>query len=269
MAVPPASLSDRVLDRVNKTLSGKADAKVRLKFVLRELGKWRSALIQNSVVKALGTAVVTGPFQGMKLPARAAEGCFVPKLLGSYESPLHPVIERIVAAPYERIVDIGCAEGYYAVGLALRMPKTRIFAFDINEKAQAACRNLAVLNGVADRVTVGGLFSGADFADYAGSCVVCDIEGAERALLDPAAYPGLREVDVLVEAHDCFSPGLSGLLRERFAATHRIESFESLPSAVPSLAIMETWDELDRLLAVWEWRSGPTPWLFMTRRPGA
>ena len=64
MAVPPASLSDRVLERVKKTLSGKADAKVRLKSALRELGKWRSALIQNSVVKTLGTAVARRPVQG-------------------------------------------------------------------------------------------------------------------------------------------------------------------------------------------------------------
>ena len=102
------------------------------------------------------------------------------------------MIERIVAAPYERIVDIGCAEGYYAVGLALRMPGTRIFAFDINEKAQAACRNLATLNGVSDRVTVGGLFSGADFADYGGSCVICDIEGAERDAARPGGLSGAR-----------------------------------------------------------------------------
>jgi hypothetical protein len=266
VAVPPASLSDRTLDRVGKTLSSKADSKARLKFALRELGKWRTLLIQNAVVMAHGTAVLDGPFKGMKLPANAAEGCFVPKLLGSYESPLHPVIERIVASSYDRIVDIGCAEGYYAVGLALRMPTTRIFAFDVNENAQATCRDLAILNGVSDRIAVGALFSGADFAGYGGSCVICDIEGAERALLDPATYPGLREVDVLVEAHDCFSPGLSGLLRDRFAPTHEIESFDSRPSAVPQLAIMEKWDELDRLLAVWEWRSGPTPWLFMTRR---
>ena len=29
---------------------------------------------------------------------------------------------------------------------------------------------------------------------------------------------------------------------------------------------MESLSDLDRLIALWEWRSGPTPWLWMTRK---
>lgn len=48
--------------------------------------------------------------------------------------------------------------------------------------AETGCREVAVLNGVAERVQVGGLFQGADFAAYAGrkTWLVMDIEGGER-----------------------------------------------------------------------------------------
>jgi hypothetical protein len=29
---------------------------------------------------------------------------------------------------------------------------------------------------------------------------------------------------------------------------------------------MEGLSDMDRLLALWEWRTGPTPWLWMQRR---
>ena len=266
MANQPRPLAERTIELVDNILkSGNGDANARMKSALRTLGKWRTVLIKNQILSEFDCAAIAGPFRGMRLQKISSEGCFVPKLLGSYESSLHPVVERIVASGYDRIIDIGCAEGYYAVGLALRMPAAEILAFDTNEAAQRTCAATAALNGVADRIKIGGLFAGADFAAHPGALVICDIEGAEGELLDPEAYPGLREVDVLVEAHDCFTPGLSGTLANRFAATHRIERFESRTSleALPPLA--DSWDELDRLLAVWEWRSGETPWLFMTR----
>jgi len=40
------------------------------------------------------------------------------KLLGFYEQPLQPYIEQVIQTGYPTIINIGCAEGYYAVGLA-------------------------------------------------------------------------------------------------------------------------------------------------------
>ena len=76
--------------------------------------------------------------------------------------------------------DIGCAEGYYAVGMAGRMPATRVDAFDIDPAAQRACGELAARRGVAERVRVGARFTADDFAAYAGrkTLVLCDVEGA-------------------------------------------------------------------------------------------
>lgn len=237
---------------------------------IRYLAKWRSALIGNTFVRKSGTAVLNGPLKGLDFIESSAEGCHVAKLLGSYEQPLHPYIEQAINTPYDRILNIGCAEGYYAVGLALRMPNTKNLAFDINPDAQEKCRQLAVKNGVDDRIETGALFSPEDFAKYVSgrTLVFCDIEGAELDLLDPDIAPALKQMDIIVEAHDCLVPGAADELTKRFSPSHNIERV--LDNGLRNLDTTPSWFDnlahLDQILAIWEWRSGPTPWLVMTAK---
>jgi hypothetical protein len=242
----------------------------RLATALRHLAKWRSNLIGNTLAGQLGTTIPAGPFAGMTFPGPAAEGGYSPRLLGAYEATLHPVMEMIVARPYARVIDIGSAEGYYAVGLARRMPGADVWARDASPRARALCAELARINGLSDRLRIGGEIVHADLAicHVAPTVVICDIEGAEDALLDPAASPGLLAADILVEAHDVFSPGLSSRLADRFAATHRVTRLPRRidPDALPPLTA--GWSDLDRLIALWEWRGGDTPWLWLDRWPG-
>jgi hypothetical protein len=237
---------------------------------LRLLAKWRSLLIQNTLLQHEGTVVRQGPLRGLDFLLQSAEGCHVAKLLGCYEQPLQPYLERAFTEAYPTILNIGCAEGYYAVGFARRLPAARVWAFDLDEKARSVCQSLAEKNGVADRVRVGGLFQPEDFRSYihGPTLVLCDIEGAERALLDPERAPELRSMDVIVESHEGLAPGITEELLRRFSSSHEItlvpddgqRRLENPPAWFLNLA------HLDQLLATWEWRSGPTPWLVMRTR---
>ena len=240
----------------------------RLEAQLRQLAKWRSTVLANTLAARGGGLVAQGPFAGMAYPVAASEGGRAPRLLGVYEASLHPVIETVIDRAYPQLIDIGCAEGYYAVGLARRMPHALVHARDMNPAARALCAELARANGVADRLRIGPEVTHADFDLCAVSptFVLCDIEGAEAELLDPARAPALAEADLLVEVHEGMRPGLLAALSARFAATHRITRIErSLrPDLLPDWA--ETLSDLDRLLLLWEWRANPTPWLWMERR---
>jgi hypothetical protein len=183
---------------------------------------------------------------------------------------LQPFIEAAIEANYQTILNIGCAEGYYAVGMARRMPATQVLAFDLNSKAQEVCTALAEQNGVSDRVQVGALFKPEDFEQHSGQSVLvlCDIEGAERELLDPNLSPALKGMNIIVESHECLIPGITQLLIDRFKDSHQITLVQddgqrrltSPPQWFLNLA------HLDQLLATWEWRSGPTPWLVMVSK---
>ncbi|WP_299504968.1 hypothetical protein [Cypionkella sp.] len=109
---------------LKRLLDGPPDA-ARLEQAFRHLAKWRSELISNTLVGRSGTKVLSGPFRGMDYPVRASEGSRAARLMGSYESSLAPVIEEIVTKAYPVIIDVGSAEGYYAVGLARRVCLTR------------------------------------------------------------------------------------------------------------------------------------------------
>src|SRR6516164_6432959 len=61
--------------------------------------------------------VLSGPFAGLRYLDEPIWGPIEPKWLGTYEQELLPVIQQIIQTPYSTIIDIGSAEGYYAVGL--------------------------------------------------------------------------------------------------------------------------------------------------------
>lgn len=267
LANAPSPFTIAATETLRRIAAAPADP-ARLAEALRHLAKWRSELIANTLADRSGTEVLSGPFKGMKYPVRASEGSRSARLIGAYEASLAPVIEEIAGRRYKLVVDVGSAEGYYAVGLALRLPLARVLARDENPNAQALCRTLANANGVADRVEIGGRMEHADFDICKGkkSLVVCDIEGAEAELLDPTLAPGLLKADILVEAHDCMRPGISALIAGRFRATHEVRVIGRMLDASGLPDWMESLGDLDRLLALWEWRTGPTPWLWMVRK---
>jgi hypothetical protein len=258
-----ANIKQKAIDQ----LASDSDDQTCLNSTLRLLSKWRSALIQNTLLAQHGSVIMEGPFQGMRFLSQSAEGCHIAKLIGCYEQPLQPHIEEAIKTKYSRILNIGCAEGYYAVGMAMRMLTSKVLAFDLNPKAQEVCKALAVQNGVSERVSVGALFKAKDFEQYVDEkvLVLCDIEGAERELINPELSPELKSMDIIVESHECLSPGITQLLIDRFKETHLITLIQD--DGQRRLENPHQWflnlAHLDQLLATWEWRSGPTPWLVM------
>jgi len=234
--------------------------------VLRRLGRWRSRLLANTYVARHGPVVMQGPFAGMTYVTEAAEGALVPRLIGTYESELHPHVARIAEAGLDCVINVGCAEGYYAVGLARLLQTVEVHAFDINPEAQKACVELAALNGVEGRVLVGGEFKAEDFQAFAGrrAFVMLDVEGAETDLLQPDRAPALAAMPIIVETHDLYRPGTMAELVRRFTPSHEIIVVEQQPKLFDMPPWLQSLPHLDQLLAVWEWRAKPTPWLVMT-----
>ena len=147
--------------------------------------------------------VLNGPFAGMVYLNEPVWGSITPRWLGSYEGCLHPVIREIIAANHARVIDVGCAEGYYAVGFCRALPGADVFAFDMDPESRAQVLRLWELNGRPGQLTVGGLLDHAELERLARphALLMCDIEGGEMQLLDPARCEALKTMDVLVEVH--------------------------------------------------------------------
>lgn len=170
-------------------------------------------------------AVLNGPFAGLKYPCigQIPLSKILPKLLGTYECEIFPVLESIQNTRYGTIVNIGCAEGYYAIGLAKMFPDAQIFAYDLNAQSIEFAKAMADLNRVDEQVVFNGLFTSESCKTLSLKnpvLVVCDCEGAEYELITPFVWEGLV-CDFLVEIHNCRADqGQSLQLVKAFSETH-------------------------------------------------
>lgn len=242
--------------------------------LLIEAAGARRRLITRELVRVAGARCAAGPFRGMMLPEASSwgDGDLAPKLLGSYECELHPALERAFGRDPAIVVNVGCAEGYYAVGATLRLPGRPVYAFDLDEAALRVCAEAARLNGVADRIRLERSCDAARLADLVDgprrALVLLDCEGFERTLLGPDTLPALARADLIVECHDFLEPGLCERLAGLLRASHEVEIVREGgrdPAAWPILHALGT---LDRFLAVCEFRPSLMRWIVAWSRAG-
>ena len=246
---------------------------------VRRLIEWNRDAVHAQVFlndRISDLVVRHGPFRGMRYPqARSVGSTLVPKLIGSYEKELHPVIDRICNVPYTAIVDIGCAEGYYAIGLAMRISGATVYAFDTDAEATALCRAMAELNGVSSRVITGEFCSPETLASLdlgSRALIVCDCEGFEGTLFTKQTVGALADHDVLVELHDFLDIELSSSIREVFSESHDIHAVKSVDDLEKAhtyvYAELDGFDLASRKMLLAERRPAVMEWFFMTPSRG-
>ncbi len=218
------------------------------------------------IVSQVGWEVQTGPFQGMRYVQRALSSALLPKLLGTYENELHPALEKLLETSYEAVVDIGSAEGYYAVGLARRLAEATVYGYDMDPDARAMCGELAVRNGVADRVVIRDQFTPDHLAELPGErfLVVCDVDGYETELFKPELAHHWAGADLIVELHDCFGLPCRDQVTACLAPSHDLEVIPSGVKTFPPGVDIQL-PEDDRRLTVDELRP-PQAWLIARPR---
>ena len=174
------------------------------------------------------STVMAGPFSGMRYIELSIGSALIPKLLGIYERELAPCIEEICRNRPELVVDLGAAEGYYAVGLARRLPASRIIAFESEELGRRDLLRLAQLNGVADRIEIRATCTPADLiyiaTRFEHATYVIDIEGNESMLLDDGVCNLLSRSTLLVEVHEFVVPSIAKSLQMQYQNTHHVLS---------------------------------------------
>lgn len=187
-----------------------------------------SGSLKNLVRKRTKNRVYSGPFAGMLwIEANQRDADFdIPKLLGIYERELNSCIEQACAHHFPLIVDVGAAEGYYAVGLALRNPTTQVIAFEMQKRERAQLEEKAKLNSVSERIEIRGMCEPEDLENALSNVprpfVIIDTEGYELKLLDPSLVPSLARAYILVELHEFAVKGIGETIRGWYGGTHHI-----------------------------------------------
>lgn len=214
--------------------------------------------------------VLHGPFKGLKYPSMDSVGSgLYPKLIGSYERELNALFELICRQKYSEILDIGCAEGYYAVGCSIRIPTAKIFAYDISDKARILCQQMAIVNG-ADNVTIRSACTPEELAEFNFTnrgLIICDCEGYEYELFNEENVSNLKKCDLLIEVHDFLNPNISPRLRTLFSNTHEISVIRSISDKEKAMLYhyneSENLSPLLKKILFKEGRPGIMEWLLM------
>jgi hypothetical protein len=231
-----------------------------------------ATLAKRRVLRLSSGKVLAGPFAGMLLvrpPDTAREYAM---LLGTYEMELRDAIERICATPPDLIVDVGSADGYYSVGLAMRCStSTRVIAFEKDEAVRERATKLATANNVASRIEFRGRCDLAALNDalaaFGRKLLLVDLGGGERELLDPNAVPAMSSCEIIAEMHASRVADIDELMESRFRPTHQLvmhhpdaRSDEDLP---PQLA--KDWNPWTASLMS-EHKPGSSGWYHMVPR---
>ena len=212
--------------------------------------------------------VRTGFMKGLKYPGFSSFGSSIfPKLSGTYESELTDAFLKFERNNYSCIIDVGCAEGFYAVGLAQRFKEAKLYAFDISETAQQLCKEMAVLNNVSDRVEVRQECTAENLSTLVKaqrSLIICDCEGYERHLFTKEMIASLQNSDLIIELHPMHEKDVKEYLHQLFTDTHTIDYVSSyddnrkifeLPDVYSSLS------KIDKIKIVQEGRAFSMDWM--------
>jgi len=221
--------------------------------------------------------VQAGPFRGMRYIARAHGSALAPKIAGTYEQEIQPYLAKLRAINPDVFVDIGAAEGYYAVGAAFARWFPRIIAYESDDTARRDLAALMTLNQVDPaRIDVRGTCAAGALNTLLADClrpaVLMDAEGHELLLLDPLRVPHLARCHLLVEHHDFLVPGLRDEICQRMGGTHDITLIEQAPRRAEDLACADPFVRLFpsgiRRRVLGEQRPFTNHgWLWLTPRP--
>jgi hypothetical protein len=242
----------------------KAFTKLRRKRISRQLFQQNQGIVQRGI------------FKGLKLDGRSniSQGPLALKIFGLFEQEVIKNIEQL--APFEDVVNIGAADGYFSIGLVKSGLAKRSICFEITEQGRDAIRRNAKVNGVEDKLVIfgkadqhiGRFLTEAEY-NSARSLVLCDIEGAEFDLFTIDFFKALQGSTIIIELHDRIflqSTEPRAKLIDNIPTGYYHEIIRSKPPEWSGIDEIEAFSDNDRALVTSEGRNLIGEWLIISKQ---
>jgi hypothetical protein len=242
---------------------------------LAGLSRRRKRFVASRVLSQLSKSATVngGPFKGMRYGITQAKcSALLPKLLGTYESEIASILDGFLSTKqYITCLDIGVAEGYYAVGVARRQPNCQVHAFDTDLSALELCRSNARVNDCEEQITLHQGITAADLEKFpiaSPGLIISDCEGYEKYLFTNRSVKNLVKCDLIIEIHDFYDSTISEHIQDVFLDTHQLgfvstinDMQKALTYVVPQISCLDL--ELRGFLLS-EFRPCPMRWAILT-----
>lgn len=223
----------------------------------------RSERISLETYDACNGIVKYGPFQGLSLNRQTwwGKSDLGAQCLGLYEKEILNEIGRQEKGKYQTFIDIGAADGYYAVGMLLAGIVDEVISFEISDAGRVAISENWDNNGKPGAITVYGEANHASLAVipshvFDDALVLIDIEGYEFDLLTKEVIKQLQFSEVIIEIHnwiDDFENRYAQLLRD-LSEHFNIEKLEPVDRNTSYLPELRAYTDDNRLLLISERR---------------
>lgn len=226
--------------------------------------------ISEQLFQQFDGTVRYGLFSGLKLPQRTYWGRseISSQLLGIYEKEIQNLIfENSINRKY--FIDIGAADGYFAIGVLIANLFQSSVAFEIDSRGREIIKLNAAVNGVSDRIQVRGEANSDWYeeydSDFLADCVILiDIEGFEFSLLNDISFLKLNKSIIIVEIHDFLVENGDRRLQQLLQASSSTHSYSFIKSGARDLSVfleLSNYSDDYRWLIASEGRSQVMRWL--------
>ncbi len=247
--------------------------KYRIFFGIHDVFNRRRIYLSKIIFNYFDGVIQAGPFNGLRLVEQSSWGIGdrASMIFGLYES---EVLNSLIKKPgeYKTFVDVGAADGYYAVGGLKAKLFERVYCFEVNPRSREIILKNASINGVSGSISVFGKANN-DFIkllpfDILSSAVfLIDIEGGEFDLLTTEVLDQLKQSIVYIELHDGLLPNGQNLKNElimRCIKTHNLLEFTSGSRDLSGIDFLQNFNDNDRWLMCSEGRPYRMSWLQLT-----
>ena len=225
----PSNTSDQTLHHLFSTICERHPAELKM-----AIERYRRK-VSVQLAKHHQNTIQYGPFKGLRLDGEShwSEGDRGAMVLGLYEQEVLNLLKEC-SRPKGVFINLGAADGYYAIGVLIANLFAKAIAFEITEEGQNVIRAQAEFNHVTDRLTVLGkaeigFAQSLSKADLLDSVVLCDIEGGEFEVFTPETFQDLQSSTIVIELHEWFSDAEQrvGKLIDACAKTHTYRFFRT------------------------------------------
>lgn len=255
------------------TLNSKSSS--RLKWLLNRLFIWipiqeRRKHLSRQVDKYFNSTVAYGPFKGQKLTPknwwdvkdRAS------MLLGIYEQ---EILHSLAGLPrnYTTFIDLGAADGYYAIGSLVSGQFNKAYCFEMSKKGRDVIQENANLNNVANKISIYGkadsdFYKNIPAEDLSSSVILFDIEGAEFDICTAELFEKLKKSVIFMEIHSIFfADGQQRYenLKKNAQAWFNLTELTTGPRDPSQFPELDGYEDTDRWLICSEGREKRMTWL--------
>ena len=235
----------------------------------------RRLIIAQRLADELDNEIQHGVFRGMRLSSLRWGGHDkAPMMLGLYEIEVSREIEK-AAIHATTFIDIGAADGYFAVGATFSGLYRDSVCFEISSEGRDSIKSNAEINGVANKVSVlaeaneENLLKMAERMNTKDLFILCDIEGGEFDLFTPRVLKAFKQSTILIEIHD-----FSDFDRERYLSLKMMAESQFNMSELTQesrnpniLTSTRALHDDDKWLMMSEGRPKAMTWLRLSPRP--